>query len=247
MTSRIIVYGGNGALGSTCVKHFKSQGYVSCRLMLMLSQWVCAMDFTKNDQADETVVIKPSDSLTEQSKQVLAEAERVLGSNKVDAIVCVAGGWAGGNVASADFVQSIELVTKQSIFTSVIAAQVAAKHGAAGALLVLTGADAALKATPSMIGYGMVKAAVHQLTASLAKDSSLPTHATRNAFRVTLDTPMNRKFMPEQDTSSWTPMEYVSELLVQWVQEPVQRPESGALVRLHTSRGTTEAKVILQE
>lgn len=29
--------------------------------------------------------------------------------------------------------------------------------------------------------------------------------------RVTLDTPMNRKFMPKADFSSWTPLEYVSE------------------------------------
>jgi len=30
-------------------------------------------------------------------------------------------------------------------------------------------------------------------------------------FSVTLDTPMNRKFMPDADQTTWTPMEFVAE------------------------------------
>lgn len=36
------------------------------------------------------------------------------------------------------------------------------------------------------------------------------------ADRVTLDTPMNRKFMPDADFGSWTSLEHVTE----WVQSP---------------------------
>ena len=48
-----------------------------------------------------------------------------------------------------------------------------------------------------MIGYGLSKAAVHQLTASLAqKNSGLPEGAVVQCILPkTLDTPMNRKFM----------------------------------------------------
>jgi dihydropteridine reductase len=50
-------------------------------------------------------------------------------------------------------------------------------------LLVLSGAKAALKATPGMVGYGMAKAAVHHLTKSLAQPTSgLPTHAKVTAI-----------------------------------------------------------------
>lgn len=50
-----------------------------------------------------------------------------------------------------------------------------------------------------MIGYGMAKAAVHQLVKSLAADKSgLPANALAVALLpITLDTPMNRKFMPK--------------------------------------------------
>ena len=55
-----------------------------------------------------------------------------------------------------------------------------------GGLLVLPGARPALKGTAGMMGYGMAKAAVHQLTKSLAEPKSgLPEnakvkHAVRN-------------------------------------------------------------------
>lgn len=32
-----------------------------------------------------------------------------------------------------------------------------------------------------------------------------------SSFRVTLDTPMNRKFMSEADFTTWTPLEFVAE------------------------------------
>ena len=63
-----------------------------------------------------------------------------------------------------------------------------------------------------MIGYGMAKAAVHQLTKSLGGDESgLPAAATALALLpVTLDTPMNRKWMPKADFSTWTSLEFVA-------------------------------------
>lgn len=64
-----------------------------------------------------------------------------------------------------------------------------------------------------MIGYGMAKAAVHSLTRSLAaEDGGLPTDTLTVAILpVTLDTPMNRKWMPKADHTSWTPLEFVAE------------------------------------
>lgn len=64
-----------------------------------------------------------------------------------------------------------------------------------------------------MIGYGMAKAAVHQLTKSLAADDGglPPQSLVASILPVTLDTPMNRKWMPKADTSTWTPLEYVAE------------------------------------
>ncbi|XP_063048992.1 dihydropteridine reductase-like [Engraulis encrasicolus] len=236
--SRVIIYGGRGALGSACVEHFKSKGW-----------WVASVDIVANPEASANVLVKLTDSFTDQAAQVTGDVGRLLGDIKVDAILCVAGGWAGGNASSADLYKNSDLMWKQSVWTSVISSHLAAKHLKDGGLLTLTGAKACRGATPGMVGYGMAKAAVHQLCVSLAaEDSGMPTGATAVAILpVTLDTPMNRKFMPDADFSTWTPLEYIADLFFQWASSSSSssssssRPPSGSLMQLETTGGHTQA------
>lgn len=95
-----------------------------------------------------------------------------------------------------------------------------------------------------MIGYGLAKAAVHHLVASLsAEKSGLPKNSSVVAILpVTLDTPMNRKFMANADFSTWTPLEYVAQLFYQWSTNVVARPKSGSLVQLLTENSQTTLK-----
>lgn len=58
----------------------------------------------------------------------------------MDGIFCVAGGWAGGNADSDDFIKNADLMWKQSVWTSAIAARIAAKHLKSGGILQFTGA-----------------------------------------------------------------------------------------------------------
>ncbi|KAK3523189.1 hypothetical protein QTP86_021750, partial [Hemibagrus guttatus] len=127
---------------------------------------------------------------------------------------------------------------KQSVWTSTISSHLATKHLKEGGLLALPGAKVALGPTPGMIGYGMAKAAVHQLCQSLGGDKSgLPAGAAAVAILpVTLDTPMNRQSMPGADVTSWTPLDYVAELLHKWAMGE-ERPLSGTLMQLVTTNG----------
>ncbi|TSO98535.1 Dihydropteridine reductase [Bagarius yarrelli] len=144
---------------------------------------------------------------------VTADVGELLGDKKVDAILCVAGGWAGGSAKAKTLYKNSDLMWKQSVWTSTICSHLATKHLKDGGLLTLPGAKAALEATSGMIGYGMAKAAVHQLCRSLGADKSgLPAGAAAIAILpVTLDTPMNRQFMPDADVTSWTPLGYVAD------------------------------------
>jgi len=58
----------------------------------------------------------------------LSGAAKSLEGEKVKSVICVAGGWAGGGVASEDVVKNSELMWKQSVHSSLIAGQLAAKH-----------------------------------------------------------------------------------------------------------------------
>ena len=60
---------------------------------------------------------------------------------------------------------------KQSVWSSAISASLASAHLTEGGLLVLPGARPAAGGTPGMIGYGMAKAAVHQVGISRRKES----------------------------------------------------------------------------
>ena len=72
----------------------------------------------------------------------------------------------------SDFVSSCDVSWQQSVWTSVISASIASHHLKEGGVLVLMGALPAEQGTPGMLGYGMCKASVHQLTRSLGEEGS---------------------------------------------------------------------------
>ncbi|KAM6401271.1 dihydropteridine reductase [Pluvialis apricaria] len=227
---RVLVYGGRGALGSQCVRYFKSRNW-----------WVASIDLAENEEASANVVVGATESFPEQAEQVTTEVGKLLGEEKVDAILCVAGGWAGGSAKAKSLYKNCDLMWKQSVWTSTISSHLATKHLKEGGILTLTGAQAALSGTPGMIGYGMAKGAVHQLCQSLAgANSGLPSGSAAVAvLPVTLDTPANRKSMPDADFSSWTPLEFIAETFYDWVTGK-SRPNSGSLIQVITTGGKTE-------
>ncbi|XP_053560087.1 dihydropteridine reductase [Bombina bombina] len=227
---RVLVYGGKGALGSKCVDFFKSKNW-----------WVASIDIAENASASANVVVKLSDSFTEQSDQVSVGVEQILDGQKVDAILCVAGGWAGGSAKAKSFYKSCDQMWKQSVWTSAISSHLASKHLKEGGLLTLAGAKAGLSETPGMVAYGMAKAAVHQLCQSLGSEKSgLPVNSSAVAILpVTLDTPANRASMPDADFTSWTPLDFIAETFFNWTTGK-SRPKSGSLVQVITENGKTE-------
>ncbi|VDM18689.1 unnamed protein product [Hydatigera taeniaeformis] len=230
MSSSVIVYGGNGGLGSSCVSFFKKYGF-----------WVCSVGWKENVQADANVIITKLDSLEEQYHEVAEGLKEILSGSLVDGIFCMAGGWVGGNCSTEGFIKSVDIAIKQSVWPSAVAASVSSIYLRSGGLFILCGSIAALDGTPKMIGYGLAKAAIHQLTASLAElDSGMPPDCyVITLLFGTLDTPMNRKLMPKADFSTWTPLDFINRLLLDWIQGKV-RPKSGSLVKVMTINGRSE-------
>merc|ERR1712080_522696 len=128
VAGRVIVYGGRGALGSAIVAHFKAKSW-----------WVANIDMKENDEADANVIVT-GQTWTEQEIAVRSAVSEALGvDNKLDAVLCVAGGWAGGAPASKDFVKNADLMWRQSVWSSSIAATIAAHHLREGGVVVLPG------------------------------------------------------------------------------------------------------------
>ncbi|RKP23846.1 hypothetical protein SYNPS1DRAFT_24074 [Syncephalis pseudoplumigaleata] len=228
MSSTVLVYGGAGALGASTVQYFKEQGWTAI-----------SVDVRSNADASSNVLVDANASVAEQAKHVVEQLETTLGDTRLDALLCVAGGWAGGRIDKLESLSNAELMWKQSVNSSLVAGHIASRYLKPNGLLVLTGAQAAKEGT-SMVGYGLAKAAVHQLTASLASDASgLPSGARVAAILpVTLDTPGNRAGMPNADFSAWTPLNDINKKLFAWAthKEPV---DNGKLVSVVTQNGET--------
>ncbi|XP_014272166.1 dihydropteridine reductase [Halyomorpha halys] len=222
---KVLVYGGNGALGKACVKFFKNKNLP-----------VGSIDSENNTEADINFLLNFSDPWVAQKECIHEAVSSKLGNDKLESIICVTGGFAGGNTDSEDFKKNCHMMWQKCVWSSCIAASLCTKFLKEGGLLTLTGANAALKGTPEMIGYGMAKAAVHHFTKSLAgQNSGLPNNTQVVAILPqVLDTPRNRKERPNADMSTWTPLEFVAELLYKWITVPGERPPNGSLASLIT-------------
>jgi dihydropteridine reductase len=231
MSKQVIIYGGRGALGDCLVRYFKSKNFT-----------VTSIDLKQNEQADVNITLGDGDSLEKQAELITQELQSSLKGESVDAILNVAGGWAGGNAGDKDFLKNSDLMLKQSVYSSLISASLANKFLKENGLLTLAGAAAALDSTPGMIGYGAAKAATIHIGKSLAgPNSGMPTNSSVLTIApITLDTPMNRKWMSKADTSTWTPLEYIADLFYKWINDPSSRPNGGSVVKLTTTNGNTE-------
>merc|ERR1712012_1374669 len=251
-------------------------------------------DMKSNELADLSIIVE-GDTWGEQEQHVYKAVAEAVQADTLDAIVCMAGGWAGGSPASKDFVKNADAMWRQSVWPAAISAGLATKHLREGGICVLPGAASSSRATPgasrssmctrpwlrlssltpltpsfawlgaglvavpgartssrtltpcggSLCGYGMAKAAVHQLTKSLASEGSgLPKDCLSVALLpVTLDTPMNRKWMSKADTSTWTPLDFLSDLMLRWTKGD-ERPPSGSLVKLVTEDSQTRLELL---
>ncbi|KAJ3036646.1 hypothetical protein HDV00_002470 [Rhizophlyctis rosea] len=229
-TSHVLVYGGSGALGRAIVTYFRN------------AKWtVTSIDFRANEEATNNVLLTPNLPLEKAGLDVLGKVGDALSGQRLDAILNVAGGWAGGNLRDNDIFKTVALMQAQTVDSSVIAARLAALHLREGGLLTLVGALAATGPTPGMIGYGLAKATVHQLIKSAAAEGSgLPAGAkVIGLLPVTLDTPANRAGMPKADFSSWTPLEHIAQKLLGWASN-ADSATNGALYSVETEKGATD-------
>ena len=95
--------------------------------------------------------------LTLKETNVCASVGSLLEGKKLDAIVCMAGGWAGGSPSSKDFIKNSDLMWRSSVWPASISASLATSHLKEGGMIILPGAAPAISGTPGMAGYGMAK------------------------------------------------------------------------------------------
>mgnify|MGYP001146652883 CR=1 FL=1 len=77
---------------------------------------------------DQLVLVDKMEAPHFQAVAAHRQLDEVLGVDKLDAVLCVAGGWAGGNAASDGFLSGVSRMFKVSTYSAFLATHLASKY-----------------------------------------------------------------------------------------------------------------------
>ena len=190
MSKSYIVAGGFGVLGRAVCAYLQEIGHKVAAVDIAPTP----ADFSGHgfggvDLADEAAVTS-----------AYAGAAQALGG--LDGVVNVAGGFLWETVADGSMA-SWDRMYAMNVRTAAISSKAALTYLKSGGAIVNVGAAAALKVAAGMAPYAASKAGVMALTEGMAEELR-PQHIRVNAVLPTMiDTPANRRDMPDADFSSW--------------------------------------------
>ena len=210
MTGRVaIVAGGTGALGQSVVGRFLAAGATVCIPYAVPAELEA---LHARFGAGARVHAAPIDVTDEAA--VGAFVKGVLDAQgRIDILVNGVGGFAGGDLVStplAEWQRMMTLNLTPAVIGSraVLPAMTAAGYGR----IVNIASRAVVPPIGGFIGYTVAKAAVITLTQALARE--VARGITVNAvLPSTMDTPGNRRAMPDADRSGWVSTDAVADVI----------------------------------
>ncbi|MCD6682132.1 MAG: SDR family NAD(P)-dependent oxidoreductase [Burkholderiaceae bacterium] len=221
----IVVTGGEGALGLVVVRRLLQAG-ATCHLPSR------RMGASASIAPDERVHVVGGVELTDQ-----AAVDRFYDAlPALWASVHLAGGFAMAGIVDttgADFLRMIEANALTAFLCSRAAVRVMRRTGDGGRIVNVSarpGIDPRKGA--QMAAYAASKAAVTALTIALAEELKGERILVNALAPSTLDTPANRRAMPDADTSRWLAPEAAAEAVLQLV-SPANRQISGAVLPMY--------------
>jgi len=203
MTGRVaVVTGGTGALGQSITAALLEAGAVVA-IPYAVAEERAALEGRLGPEPRARVHLEAADVTDEAAVGRFVEAVRKR-HGRVDDLVNAVGGFAGGDLVSTPLAEWQRMMTL-NLTSTVIAcrAVLPGMIGAGGGRIVNIASRAVLPPQGGFIAYTVSKAAVITLTQALAQEVRRH-HITVNAvLPSTMDTPANRRAMPDADRSAW--------------------------------------------
>lgn len=228
-----LVAGGTGALGSAVVG-----------LLLERGERV-VVPFVVDDEADRLRAAEPEAAEAGRlrlSRTDVADPDSVAAVLDVACadwgplwLACsVAGGWAGGTpVEQLDDLGVLEQQLRLNLRTAVVVAREGLRHmGPAGGRIVLTSSRTVAFPAAGQAAYTASKAAVVALVETLAEELRGTGRTANCVVPKVIDTPANRRAMPDADHGRWVPPRAIAEVIA-WLASPEAWPVSGAAVPVY--------------
>lgn len=199
----IVVTGGTGALGgSVCDTLLEAGALLDVTYMKDADK----ARFDEEMSAHEWRYQLHHTDITSDAEvtKLFAEVDEAR-KDKLDALVCIAGGFAAGPIetTSAETMRAQLALNFESVFLCAREAVRRMKQHGHGRI-VTVGSRAGLDAPGGMSAYVASKAAVIALTRALAAETRSSGITVNCILPTTIDTPANRASMPNADHSTWT-------------------------------------------
>jgi NAD(P)-dependent dehydrogenase (short-subunit alcohol dehydrogenase family) len=226
----VVITGAFGALGSAVANAAAEQGRRTALLDIATPPATLhVLDPTRTLVVGSTDVASPS-----AARSAMAAVNDRFG--RIDALINIAGGFRWQTIQDGD-PQTWDELYRLNV-TSTLNASIAClpylRRAKAGRIVNI-GAAAALKAGAGMGAYAAAKSAVHRLTESLADELKAEGITVNAVLPSIIDTPANRKDMPDADRSKWVaPAELASVIL--FLASDAASALTGALIPV-TGRG----------
>lgn len=199
-----LVTGASGGLGNYVVEAFLAAGATVAGVSRRIQQ----SDF----DSPRFHAIPAELSSLDAAKKVV---DQVKGLGGLDTVVHVMGGWAGGkktgDIEDAEFDQMLDINLRSAFH--VFRAAIPALRESRGGSLIAIGSRAVNDPVPNMAAYAASKAALASLVESIAREYRADRIRANIVLPGTMDTPANRKNMPDADFSRWVDPARVASLI----------------------------------
>jgi len=215
----VLVTGANGGLGPAVCQAFLDNG---ATVIGVAREWKEPPPFT---------TISADVGTAEGCEEMVTHA---LQHGPLDALVHLVGGFSGGSPLTEtsdqtwDGMINVNLRTAFCAMRAVLRPMTSAGRGR----IVAIGARMAVEPSPNFAAYAVSKAALVALVRNVAAEGKKSGIIANIVLTSIIDTPQNRKAMPDADYSKWVRPESIAKLMV-WLASDAAADISGAVIPIY--------------
>jgi NAD(P)-dependent dehydrogenase (short-subunit alcohol dehydrogenase family) len=212
VTGRVaIVTGGTGALGQSVVVRLLKDGASLAVPWVVPEEWDALQSRAAGGRAR---LHGGRADVTDEGAIAAFVADVLSRHQRLDILVNTVGGFAGGDLASTSLgewrrMMDLNLTSAVIGCRAVLPAMRAARSGR----IVNVASRAVVPPAGGFIAYTVAKSAVIALTQALAQEERPHGIAVNAVLPSTMDTPANRRAMPDADRSGWVSTEAVADVI----------------------------------
>jgi NAD(P)-dependent dehydrogenase (short-subunit alcohol dehydrogenase family) len=215
----VLVTGANGGLGTAVCQAFVDSGSA---VIGVARVWKEPVTFA---------TISADVGTAEGCEKMVAQA---LQRGPLDALVHLVGGFSGGSPLTETSDQTWDGMMNLNLRTAFCAMRAALRPmSAAGrGRIVAIGSRVAVEPSPNFAAYAVSKAALVALVRNVAAEGKKSGITANIVLTSTIDTPQNRKAMPDADFTRWVTPLSIAKLIV-WLASDAAADISGAVIPIY--------------